>query len=215
MFDFHQEAFRASGLSNKTQIKDWMEKLDYMAGQFLSSCDLESQPMEKARLLFQWLWKDRPDRYRRHGNFRLHHVIRAQADRQACSVGNCLGLTLLYNCLLLRIGISPKAIYLENAFDRGPHLLTHLKIDKLSLDVDNIFTHGFNYKGHLNDPARIIWGDREIVGEIYHSAGNELFEKGSFRAALQNYTTALEMNPRHEKVRLNMKILMERIKEDN
>ncbi|MBN2061228.1 MAG: tetratricopeptide repeat protein [Deltaproteobacteria bacterium] len=214
-FDFQTEAFYASGLSGKALIKSSVSELDSLAGKFISLHDMNTRPLEKARLLFHWLWRDRPGRYERQGRFRLHHVIKAQVNYQAPSVGNCLGLTLLYHFLLIRIGISPQAIYLENAFEQGPHILTHLEINQTCLDVENIFPNGFDYKAHLNAPSRTIWGDREIVGEIYHSVGNELFEQGDFQGALRNYTTALKMNPRHERLILNREILMARIMEGN
>lgn len=210
-FDFEREAMRASGLSDEEMIKGCIIELDSMAGQFLSECGMRIKTLEKTRLLFHWLWRDRPSRYRPGGNFRLHQVIKAQADPNAPSVGNCLGLTLLFHCLLMRIGVTPGAIYLEDAFDHGPHILTHIKLGKSGFDCENIFPDGFDCKTYLYDPLRTIWGDKEVVGEIYHSAGNELFEKGDFKGTLHNYSLALGLNPLHERVKLNMTILMDRM----
>ena len=130
-------------------------------------------------------------------------------------MGNCLGLTLLYNCLVKRTGIEAEALYLENAFDIGPHVLTILKIDDLTIHVENILPDGFDYKGHRQDPTGLTWGDEALVADIYQSRGTELFEQGRFEDAMDNYETALKMNPEYEKARLNKAILLDRIKLDS
>jgi len=127
-------------------------------------------------------------------------------------VGNCLGLTLLYNCLLRRMGIHADALYLDNAFGIGPHVLTLLQGKESTIDIENILPDGFGFKGHLNDPSRIRWGDRELVADVYHSLGNECFGKGELTEALNNYDMALRLNPRYEKARLNKTILLDKMK---
>jgi hypothetical protein len=126
-------------------------------------------------------------------------------------VGNCLGLTLLYNCLLKKIGIEAGALHLENAFGAGAHVLTVIKIEDFMIDVENIFPDGFGYKGHEKDPSRVTWGDKELVADIFQSSGTELFEKGELGEALKNYESALKLNSRYEKARLNRAILLDRM----
>jgi tetratricopeptide (TPR) repeat protein len=112
---------------------------------------------------------------------------------------------------LRRIGIEAEAVYLENAFDLGPHLFTLLKIDDSPIDIENILPGGFDYRDHRREPSRIIWDDRALVADIYHSVGNELFEKGEFSEALRNYDKALKLNPQYERAGLNKAILLDRI----
>jgi tetratricopeptide (TPR) repeat protein len=164
-----------------------------------------------AEPLFRWLWAGRPNRYQSHGNFKLKDVIDAQLSRGDRAVGNCLGLTLLYHCLLRRTGVRADGLYLENGFGKGPHVLTILDTGATSIDVENIFQNGFDYKGHLSDPSRTRWGDRELVSDIYHSLANELLEKGRFALALKNYEKAIALNPQYEKARLNRVILLDRM----
>jgi tetratricopeptide (TPR) repeat protein len=126
-------------------------------------------------------------------------------------VGNCLGLTLLYNSLLRRKKIDARATYLENAFGIGPHVLTALTTQKGVIDVENIFSQGFDFEGHLKDPTRRSLGDRELVAEIYNSAGNEFFENEELDKALRNYELAIRMDPNHERAPLNILIIGDKI----
>jgi tetratricopeptide (TPR) repeat protein len=135
-------------------------------------------------------------------------VVDAQLSGEDRAVGNCLGLTLLYNCLLKRIGIDAEALYVENAFGIGPHVLTMISTEGLLIDVENILPDGFDFKGHLANPSRIRWGNKELVADIYHSLGNEFFEKGKFVGALENYDRAIELNPQYERARLNGVIVL-------
>jgi tetratricopeptide (TPR) repeat protein len=168
-------------------------------------------PVDKARALFTWLWVSKPDRYKSQGSYRLNEVIEAQLKGDAKSVGNCLGLTLLYSCLLRKIGIYAEVLYVENAFGIGPHVLTLLQTEKTVIDVENILPDGFDYRGHLAHPARTRWTERELIADIYHSVANELFEKGNFIEALKNYDIAITYNPLYEKVHLNKAILLDKM----
>ena len=183
-FDLENEALIASGLIIEKERSLYKQRLDGLLASFLNKTGKEVDPREGAEKLFRWLWKDRPDRYRRNGPFLLNRVIDAQASTENQPVGNCLGLTLLYNCLLKRLGVRTDALYLERAFDLAPHVLTIIKVNDASIDVENIFSTGFDYKGHLDNTGGIQWGDRELVADIYHSLGNESFERERFREAL-------------------------------
>jgi hypothetical protein len=80
------------------------------------------EPLERAKALFSWLWMRKPARYKPKGNYRLDEVIDAQQSDDAKTIGNCLGLTLLYNCLLRGMDITAGALYLEYAFGTGHQL---------------------------------------------------------------------------------------------
>lgn len=179
---------------------------------FLLRNPLPSDPYKKAKVLFQWLWGEKPTRYKTQGHYRLNLVIDAQLSEEVQHIGNCLGLTLLYNCLLRRIGIHAEAIYLENAFEMAPHVLTLLPIENSFIDVENILPDGYDYQGHLNHPSRIRWGDKELVADIYHSKGNEYFYKNEWDKALENYEICLRLNPNYEKAHLNQAILLDKIR---
>jgi len=212
MFDFETEALTASGVKEADQILDYLDKLDSISRTFIPKGTRESAPLTRAKNLFKALWKEKPNRYHRQGHYRLNEVIEAQCGSDKAPVGNCLGLTLLYNCLIKRIGIKAEALYLENAFGIGPHVLTVLRIDDLTIDVENILPDGFDYKGHRQAPTRLNWGDKELVADIYQSRGTEFFEKGEFEEALENYDMALKLNPRYEKAGLNKTILLDKMK---
>ena len=211
--DFEKEALLASGIKGKDELAIYENKLHLVLHQFLSKISPVPDPLTKARDLFNWLWEEKPTRYERHGHFRLNHAIEAQLNKENPTVGNCLGLTLLYNCFLRRMGIHADALYLEHAFGMGPHVLTLLQAGALTIDIENILPDGFDYKGHLNNPSRTRWKDKQLVADIYHSLGNEFFGKGEFAKALKNYNMAIKLNPQYEKAHLNKAILMDKIRD--
>jgi tetratricopeptide (TPR) repeat protein len=211
-FDLEKEALNASGLEDEARIREYLGKLESISRKFLPEEFCKFPPRARAEALFKTLWKDRPNRYRHQGFYRFNDVIDAQCGSGREAVGNCLGLTLLFNCLIKRTGIEAEALYLENAFDIGPHVLTILKIDDLTIYVENILPDGFDCKGRRPDTTGLTWGDKALVADIYQSRGTELFEQGRFENALENYEAALKLNPEYEKARLNKAILLDKIK---
>lgn len=211
ILDFEREALVASGVTNEDRIHTCLRDLDELLSQFEQSIMPRGDPVLVAQNLFVWLWQKRPNRYTAGTSFRLDEVIDAQIRENSEVVGNCLGLTLLYNTLLRRKKIGARATYLENAFGIGPHVLTTLENQKEMIDVENIFSHGFDYKGHLKDPSRRSLGDRELVAEIYNSAGNEFFRSGQYDKALRNYEMAIRLDPNHERAPLNILIIGDKI----
>jgi tetratricopeptide (TPR) repeat protein len=213
-FSFEKEALLASGVNEKGGLAIYKDRLHLILQQFLYEISPIPDPLIKARDLFNWLWKGKSTRYEMRGQFRLSAVIDAQLHKGDRPTGNCLGLTLLYNCLLRRMGVIADALYLENAFGIGPHVLTLLQTEPSTIDIENILQDGFDYKGHLPHLSRIIWGDRELVADIYHSLGNELFLKNELAEALEKYEMSLHLNPGYEKARLNKLILLDKMEMD-
>jgi tetratricopeptide (TPR) repeat protein len=211
VFNLEKESLMASGLKDHRRLVEYRQKLDQLAKQFISHMKLPHEPVEKARVLFRWLWERKPERYKPQSHFRLNDVIDAELSEDLRSVGNCLGLTLLYQCVLKKMNIHADALYLENAFGMGPHVLTFFQTGASTIDIENILPDGFDYKGHLNNPSRTKWGDKELVADIYHSLGNEWFEKGEPAKALNNYEIAIKLNPQYEKAHLNKVMVMEKL----
>jgi tetratricopeptide (TPR) repeat protein len=206
-----EEALLASGIQDRSKIDFYVAELNRIYQQSLHEMIPPPDAVDKARALFTWLWSSKPNRYRPQGSYRLYEVIEAQLKGDAKSVGNCLGLTLLYNCLLRKIDIYAGVLYVENAFGIGPHVLTLLQAEKTVIDVENILPNGFDYRGHHTHPARTVWGDRELIADIYHSVANEHFAKGNFVEALKNYDIAIAYNPLYEKAHLNKAILLDKM----
>ncbi len=214
LFTLIREALWASGVKDKDRFIDYQAKIDQLCGQVWPKIKELPDPVAKAKTLFNWLWHKKPSRYQARGSFRLDEVLDAQLSPGSQSVGNCLGLTLLYNCLLARFGVEAKAILLEQTFGLGPHVLSLLETESLSIDVENIFPEGFDYQGHLKNPSRKKWGSRELVADIYHSLANESFERGDFLEAERNYDRALELYSGYETARLNRAILFDKMAQD-
>ena len=104
-----------------------------------------------------------------------------------------------------------EALFLEDAFGIGPHVLTILPTMDSSIDVENILPDGYDYKGHLNNPSRTKWGDQELVADIYHSTGNEFFSKGELSKALENYEVCFRLNPSYERAHLSRAVLLDKM----
>jgi tetratricopeptide (TPR) repeat protein len=211
LFNLVKESLLASGLKDNRQLIEYRRKLDQLTKQFIGEMKPPHETVEKATILFHWLWERKPGRYKPQSHFRLNDIIDAELSQDRRTVGNCLGLTLLYQCLLKKMNIHADALYLENAFGMGPHVLTLLQTGASAIDIENILPDGFDYKGHLNNPSRTKWGDKELVADIYHSLGNEWFEKGELAKALKHYEMAIKLNPRYEKARLNKAIVMDKL----
>ena len=204
-------ALQATGVKAHEEMECYRVKLDRIFQKFISILTFKMDPLAKAKALFHWLWRERPSRYEPHGRYKISKVIDAQLDPGSPGVGNCLGLTLLYNCLLDKLGLRAKAVYLQIAFDLRPHVFSLIERENSFIDVENIFPTGFDYAGHRDNPSRILWGDQELVSDIYLCQGNECFEKGQWDDALQNYNLSIKMNPHYEKAFLNRAIVLDRI----
>lgn len=211
-FDLEREALIASGIEEDDQVAASISKLGRIHQQFIGEIKPPHDPLITAKELFHWLWLIKPARYELHGSFRLSEAIDAHLNKDSSAVGNCLGLTLLYNCLLRRTGIDAEALYVEDAFGMGPHVLTILQTKEFTMDIENILREGFDYQGHLNDSTRVRWGNKELIADIYCSRGNEDYAKGDYREALKNYDRAMDLNPRHERARLNRVMLLDKMR---
>lgn len=210
-FGLEKKALIASGITKDDLIASYLSKLDKLHQRFIHEMNHIGDPLTTAKALFDWLWIKKPARYAPHGHYRLHHVIDSQLSRDSQAVGSCLGLTLLYNCLLRRAGIKAGALHLENAFGIGPHVLSILKTKDSIIDIENILPDGFDYEGHVEDSSRTLWGDTELVSDVYLSQGNECYGRGGYREALENYEKTIGLNPRYERALLNKAIVLDKM----
>ena len=201
-------AFIASGVGSETELAAYRAKLDRIYAQISKDIEVCHDPICRARSVFDWLWRTKPMRYESGGNFQLTKVVDAQLDPISSRVGNCLGLTLLYNSLASSFGLEVKAIYLEEAFGGGPHVFSTLNTGERSIDIENILSNGFDYLGHRQSILRRQWGGRELVAEVYNSIGNHFFEEGRLEESLTYYEKALMLNVGHTRVRLSMGIAL-------
>ena len=200
--DLSSGALVASGIDSRRSLSNYLYRIDMLCQQ-MTSIVPDGDEVKKAKALFDWLWSAKPDRYEHGGNYKLTVVIDSLIDPASDKVGNCLGLTLLYNVLAQKIGLCTKAVYLEEAFGRESHVLSLVDCNGVTLDIENIFPYGFDFKEHIDNPQRVLWGDKELIADIYHSIGWGLHELGELDDAIHNYTKAIWLNPRYSKAYLN------------
>ena len=196
-------ALVASGIATMREMDGCLGKIDGLSRAIARGIGVESDDLEKAEGMFDWLWRGRPGRYESGGSFRLNDVVDAQAGSPHRRVGNCLGLTILYNVLAHDFGLDATAVHLEEAFGRGPHVFTILRVAGRTIDVENIVPGGFDYRGYHGVAGREEWGDRELIADVYHSVGNEHFERGQLRYAVASYEKAIKLHPGYGRAHLN------------
>ena len=205
--DLAWRALVASGIGNQGELDSYMGKIDMLCKDIEPALPVDDD-LHRAQALFDWLWAAKPKRYEFQGNFRLTHVLDAQLDPKAVTVGNCLGLTLLYNVLAERFGLNMRAVYLEQAHGRESHVFSIMDTGQATIDIDNIFPYGFDYKEHLDNPLRVTWDDAGLIADIYHSIGSALHEQKKLEEAVRIYSKAILFNPKYEKAYLNRGIAL-------
>lgn len=206
--DLAQGALIASGVNNERALAQYLAQIEQLCLQIgAEAISHHGGDLEKAKRIFDWLWRAKPRRYQYQGNFKLTDVLDAQLGEKD-EIGNCLGLTLLYNVLGQRFGLKVRAGQLEDALGLGPHVFTVLYVAGSSIDVENVFPHGFDYRGHLDNPQRQEWGDRELIADIYHSVGNDLFASGKLERSIESYDRALMLHPGCSRAHLNKGIAL-------
>lgn len=200
--DLAQGALLAAGVASDKEIFLYLNKVDKLCDLIAASTPDCTGDIEKAKAIFDWLWGNTPRRYKSEGYYKLTDVLDAQY-RKHNDIGNCLGLTVLYNVIAKAFGLSVRAVYLESFSGPGPHVCSLLVLDGKTIDIENIFINGFEYHAHRNAPTRQEWGDRELIADIYNSAGSELFAAGKMERAIENYEKAIQLNPKYNRPLLN------------
>ncbi len=162
-------AFIASGL-DASQLEKYMAGFNSITRNLNDSIKGYDK-REDAEAIFDWLWEIKPNRYERGGNFKLPPVVDAYLGETE-KVGNCLGLTTLYNALAQTFDIPMKAAYQEN-FMGFPHVFSLFPSETGAVPIENIFSNGFDYDSHKDHQGIITWENIHLVADIYNSRANE------------------------------------------
>jgi len=165
----HQAAFIASGVDS-SQLKEYMKNFFDMINDLKNHVKGHDK-VKNAEIIFNWLWRTKPNRYELEGNFRLIQVVDAQLDETE-RVGNCLGLTILYNSLAQESNLSMKAAHLDN-FMGHPHVFSILYAETSTIPIENIFPNGFDYDPHKHNPQLVEWDNIHLIADLYNSRANE------------------------------------------
>ncbi len=164
-----QAAFIASGVDS-SQLEKYINKFfDMITG--LRNHVKGHDKVKNTETIFDWLWEIKPNRYELDGNFRLTQVVDAQLDETE-RVGNCLGLTILYNSLAKELNLSMKAAHLDN-FMGHPHVFSILYTEMSMIPIENIFPDGFDYDPHKLNSQLVEWDNIHLIADLYNSRANE------------------------------------------
>ena len=164
-----QAAFIASGV-NSSQLKEYMKKIFNMITDLRNHVKGHDK-VKNAETIFNRMWKTKPNRYELEGNFRLTEVVDAQLDKTE-KIGNCLGLTILYNSLAQELSLSMKAAHLDN-FMGHPHVFSILYTETSMIPIENIFPNGFDYDQHRDNKKIVEWDNIHLIADLYNSRANE------------------------------------------
>ena len=164
-----QAVFIASGV-NSSQLKEYMNFFFNMITDLRNHVKGHDK-VKNAETIFNRMWRTKPNRYELEGNFRLTEVVDAQLDKTE-KIGNCLGLTILYNSLAQELSLSMKAAHLDN-FMGHPHVFSILYTETSMIPIENIFPNGFDYDPHKHHPQLVEWDNIHLIADLYNSRANE------------------------------------------
>lgn len=235
-----------SGCETEEQIAEYTAKVDRIQEDFRRYFDeaagsnwpklrqdtADLFDLEKAALLFTYLWETKPNRY--NSDFLLKEVIDAQlSEDRNQRVGDCVGLTSLYTVLGLRKGLKLSILCdLE-------HVLSVLNVNDHKIPIENTIRLGFNHcnplkhyseedltalvalvlncRGALkkdgNDPDGAMSDYNNAIrlkpdfAEAFYNRGKLKHESGDKEGAMKDYNIAIGLNPNYAKAYNNRGIL--------
>ena len=160
-----EAALTASGVKAQLEREHYLSLFRKVVSQITPQMPQEDE-VSRAQFLFNWLWKTKPKRYLPGGYFVLNEVLKAQLRQGAGPVGNCLGLTVLYNSLARQFGLNVVTIHLEKAFHGVPHVFSSLLTGDKQVDIEHVSPEGFNSSAHRETTERKVWGDNQLQADI-------------------------------------------------
>ena len=168
---------------NAHNIPDVRISLDYLL-------EKEEHKIHTARMLFGYLFERKPNRYRQN-EYHLTDVIDNQLDEYRHTyVGNCLGLTLLYTVLGLRIGLKLSVL------DEYKHVLNLLRAGRKKIPIQNTNElDGFNSE-HIKIRDYDEFDLTHLVCNVVHNRGTEKEWSGDLKGAIKDYEKAIMLNPK-------------------
>lgn len=119
-FDLARAAFIASGVRDRNELASYLQRFDDLCSNISrgEKCITSASREDRAQAIVDYLWGSQQNRaeeasYGDIGIWRLTEVFDNQLSGKDV-VGNCFGLTLLYNCIAERLGLITRAVVGEN-----------------------------------------------------------------------------------------------------
>lgn len=183
-FDLANAGLIASGIRDKGGLDFYLDKfnglvLSIAADSRVSSAETD---VKKAQAVFDWLWESKPKRD--DSASRLTDALDNQLSNRE-QVGDCMGLTLLYNSICQRLGISMKAVWTVR------HIYSAMDTEKGIIPVENTMRYGFgNGLG-----VGIVIGNQQLIQRFLLRQAFDYKEAKDHKQAFSLTEIALRINP--------------------
>jgi len=185
-FDLAEAFFIASGIRDERELASYMQKFEGLCSTISEDPKVKSasNKVEKAKAIFDWLWESKPDRY--NSCNKLTDALDNQLSKEKKSVGDCGGLTSLYNSICQRFGISVLSVH------AAEHIYSVLTMDDGNLLViENTNKDGFGNgsdRGLIQNNKQFVQAFLDNLSHRYQS------ENDNERAFIQD-KLALKIDP--------------------
>lgn len=208
-FDLATAGFIASGIREKEELDSYLNRFEGLVSSIFSDIRESFSRFEystsfsysdaqvrnakinafKAEAVFNWLWNSKPKRSKKPKSGNRAVILTDVLDNQLSDkeeVGDCMGLTSLYNSICQRLGIDVKAVWTTG------HIYSVIENDRSLIPIENTLEEGFNEgcrKGVIIDNSQLI--QRFLIRQAsdYKKAEN-------YREAYLLEEIALRINPK-------------------
>ena len=187
-----------SGVQTEGEIEHYIRKLDQIHDGFIERVRAKSpiclSTLRKymagsgAKLLFEYLWNTKPKRC--NSKFLLTEVIDSQLSADIHRrVGSCVGLTSLYTVLGMREGLDLTILVSDS------HIVNRLRAEENTYIIDNTDPLGFDC--NLTGENFLEYPPIGLVANVLNSRGIAQEKLDNLRRAEEDYSAAIEVNPRY------------------
>lgn len=192
-FDLVKSAFIASGIKDRGKLKFYLERFNDLClkisldKRFITA----TTDVGKGQAIADYLWDGKPNRAERSndefGTWRLSEVLDNQLSDQEV-VGNCVGLSVLYNSIANQLGLVTSFVETDN------HTYTILESNKDRTVVENTVNERI---GIRKLRGRII-SDQKLIKKLLLRSAIYCERQGDYQAAFEYEKTKLMINPNRE-----------------
>ncbi len=184
-FDLAATGFIASGIRNRDELESYLVKFGELVAIIGSDEKVNNAKtdVDKAEAVFNWLWVSKPNRY--NSAPRLTEALDNQLSDSE-EVGDCMGLTLLYNSVCQRLGIDMNAVWTIR------HIYSAMDVGEEINPIENTSRDGF---GNGSGIGKVI-GNQQFIQRFLIRLAYDYKEAERYKDAFSLDEIALRINPK-------------------